>query len=249
MSKLPKYLLNVGSIHRKNGKMGRSPKALLVSTLVLGSLYSFPLAQASPCLNYAINPRTGKQECFDSLQRPSSSPSPTSQSSQPSPSKPRGLNQKIYNYALNHLGKQVGDGECATLTYNALKTAQAQNFDELGPTGLDADYVWGKLIATITPQQKNLSQVQIGDIVQFRNVSTYKKITQPDGSWQSGTDSYVHHTAIVAGISGHQIFLLQQNVGSDPQRKKTVQKGQIDVDSLQTGTLWIYRPLPLAKSQ
>jgi hypothetical protein len=53
----------------------------------------------------------------------------------------------------------------------------------------------------------------------------------------------------VAGISGHQIFLLQQNVGNDPQRQKTVQKGQIDVDSLQTGTLWIYRPLPLAKSQ
>lgn len=247
MYKLSKYLLNVGSIHRKNSKTGRSPKALLFSILVLGSLSSPLLAQASPCLNYAINPRTGKQECFDSLQRPSSSP--TSQSSQPSPSKPRGLNQKIYNYALNHLGKQVGDGECATLTYNALKTAQAQNFDELGPTGLDADYVWGKLIATITPQQKNLSQVQIGDIVQFRNVSTYKKITQPDGSWQSWTDSYVHHTAIVAGISGHQIFLLQQNVGNDPQRQKTVQKGQIDVDSLQTGTLWIYRPLPIAKSQ
>jgi hypothetical protein len=249
MSKSPKYLLNLGSIHRKNTKMGRSPKALLLSTLVLGSLSSPLLAQASPCLNYAINPRTGKQECFDSLQRPSSSPSPTSQSSQPSPSKPRGLNQKIYNYALNHLGKQVGDGECATLTYNALKTAQAQNFDELGPTGLDADYVWGKLIATITPQKKNLSSVQIGDIVQFRNVSTYKKITQPDGSWQSWTDSYAHHTAIVAGISGHQILLLQQNVGNDPQRQKTVQKGQIDVDSLQAGTLWIYRPLPIAKSQ
>jgi hypothetical protein len=128
MSKSPKYLLNLGSIHRKNTKTGRSPKALLVSTLVLGSLYSFPLAQASPCLNYAINPRTGKQECFDSLQRPSSSPSPTSQSSQPSPSKPRGLNQKIYNYALNHLGKQVGDGECATLTYNALKTGSSSKF-------------------------------------------------------------------------------------------------------------------------
>jgi hypothetical protein len=248
MSKSPKYLLNLGSIHRKNTKTGRSPNRLFFSTLIVGSLSSPLLAQASPCLNYAINPRTGKQECFDSLQRPSSS-SPTSQSSQPSPSKPKGLNQKIYNYALNHLGKQVGDGECATLTYNALKAAQAQNFDELGPTGLDADYVWGKLIATITPQQKNLSSVQIGDIVQFRNVSTYKKITQPDGSWQSWTDSYAHHTAIVAGISGHQILLLQQNVGNDPQRQKTVQKGQIDVDSLQAGTLWIYRPLPIAKSQ
>ena len=103
MYKLSKYLLKVGSIHRKNGKTGRSPKALLVSTLVLGSLYSFPLAQASPCLNYAINPRTGKQECFDSLQKTSSPASPaspassTSPTSQPSPSKSRGLNQKIYN--------------------------------------------------------------------------------------------------------------------------------------------------------
>ncbi|MEB3191344.1 MAG: hypothetical protein VKL42_13465 [Snowella sp.] len=245
------YPIKISSSHHQYSakmiKTGRSPQALLFSILVLGHLSSPLLVQASPCLNYAINPRTGKQECFDSLQRPSSSASPTSQSSQPSPSKPGGLNQKIYNYALNHLGKQVGDGECATLTYNALKTAQAQNFDELGPTGLDADYVWGKLIATITPQQKNLSPVQIGDIVQFRNVSTYKKITQPDGSWQSWTNSYAHHTAIVPGISGHQIFLLQQNVGNDPQRQKTVQKGQIEVDSLQTGTLWIYRPLPITK--
>jgi hypothetical protein len=130
MSKLPKYLLNVGSIHRKNGKMGRSPNRLLFSTLIVGSLSSPLLAQASPCLNYAINPRTGKQECFDSLQRPSSS-SPTSPSSQPSPSKPRGLNQKIYNYALNHLGKQVGDGECATLTYNLTFPVKSENDDRI----------------------------------------------------------------------------------------------------------------------
>lgn len=253
-------------------KTGQISRDLVASILVLSSLSSPTLAQVAPCLNYAINPRTGKQDCFDlppqtaspSSLSPTKRSAPSSQAQPFSPSlpvpttsrpipqpltvQPGALNQKIYYYALSNLGKQLGDGECATLTYQALKAAQAKNFHELGPTGQNADYVWGKLVAIVTPAQKKLSSVQVGDIVQFRDVSTYKKITKPDGSWQSWTDRYAHHTAIVAGISGHQILLFQQNVGNDPQRRKTVQTGRIDLDTLRAGTLWIYRPLPATQS-
>lgn len=152
------------------------------------------------------------------------------------------LNKQVYNYALSKLGQKVGDGECAYLAYYALKSSKAKTLENFGPTGPDADYVWGKLIVSLTPANRSTSQIMPGDIIQFRNVSTYQKITNPNGSWQSWTSNYPHHTAIVAGISGSTIKLLHQNVGNNPQTKKTVQQGSINLDSLKSGIMWVYRP-------
>ena len=152
------------------------------------------------------------------------------------------LNRKVYNYAITHLGQQIADGECAFLIHNALVAAGAKTSEHFGSTGLNADYVWGKLIATITPQNIDIQGVEVGDIIQFRDVSTYEKITKSDGSWKSRKVEYIHHTSIIAEINGNHLVLIHQNFGNDPAVKKTVQKSDLNLDSLRSGTLWIYRP-------
>jgi hypothetical protein len=152
------------------------------------------------------------------------------------------LNRKVYNYAIAHLGQQIADGECAFLIHNALVAAGARTSEHFGSTGLNADYVWGKLIATITPKNINIQGVEVGDIIQFRDVSTYEKITKPDGSWKTQKVQYTHHTSIIGEINGNQLVLIHQNFGNDPAIKKTVQKSDLNLDSLRSGTLWIYRP-------
>ena len=152
------------------------------------------------------------------------------------------LNRKVYNYAIAHLGQQIADGECAFLIHNALVAAGAKTSEHFGSTGLNADYVWGKLIATITPQNIDIQGVEVGDIIQFRDVSTYEKITKPDGSWKTRKVQYTHHTSIIGEINGNQLVLIHQNFGNDPAIKKTVQKSDLNLDSLRSGTLWIYRP-------
>ncbi len=155
------------------------------------------------------------------------------------------INAIVYKYAASKIGQKVGDGECATLAVEALKAAGAKNFWQLGPTGNDADYVWGTRVATITPSTKSAANITAGDIIQFRNVSTYKKTTFPNGSWRSYTSSYNHHTAIVKGVSGSEIYLLHQNVGENgktPEAKKIVQAGTINLNDITSGSMWVYRP-------
>jgi hypothetical protein len=152
------------------------------------------------------------------------------------------LNRKVYNYAIAHLGQQIADGECAFLIHNALVAAGAKTSEYFGSTDLNADYVWGKLIATITPQNIDIQGVEVGDIIQFRDVSTYEKITKPDGSWKTRKVQYIHHTSIIGEINGNRLVLIHQNFGNDPAIKKTVQKSNFNLDSLRSGKLWIYRP-------
>lgn len=155
------------------------------------------------------------------------------------------LNSVVYNYAASKIGQKVGDGECATLAVEALKAAGAKNFWQLGPTGNDADYVWGSRVATINQTNKSTANIAAGDIIQFRNVSTFKKITFPNGGWRTETASYNHHTALVERVSGTEIYLLHQNVGDSgkaPDARKIVQRGTIDLNNLTGGTMWVYRP-------
>ncbi len=222
---------------------------LIGSTLLLSLTNSLAKAEPPQCSNYLINPNNHQIECFGfngSTVR--TKPSDDVQKNKPYLKASRSLsalNQQIYNYAISKLGQKVGDGECAYLAYEALKLSKAKTLESLGQTGPNADYVWGKLVVSLTPGNRSAAKIMPGDIIQFRNVSTYKKITNPDGSWRAWTTHYPHHTAIVAGVSGSQIKLLHQNVGNNPQTKKTVQQGLLDLDSMQSGTMWVYRPIPL----
>jgi len=203
---------------------------------LLGAKETTFLAQAKDCKDI-IDESAG--ECIHEISSPSSNSLRATSSTLETD---KSLNRKVYNYAIAHLGQQIANGECAFLIHNALVAAGAKTSEYFGSTDLNADYVWGKLIATITPQNIDIQGVEVGDIIQFRDVSTYEKITKSDGSWKTRKVKYTHHTSIIGEINGNQLVLIHQNFGNDPAIKKTVQKSDFNLDSLRSGTLWIYRP-------
>ena len=152
---------------------------------------------------------------------------------------PADLNTQVLNYALSQLGQQVGDGQCAALADTALKSAGALSFSDLGPTGDDADYVWGNLVATLTTVDHLSANIAPGDVIQFRDATFVTTTVNPDGSWSQSTMMFPHHTAVVELVNGNAITLLQQNVDGN----LTVQETTINLDDMTQGTMWAYQPV------
>lgn len=150
------------------------------------------------------------------------------------------LNRRVLDEAQGHLGLQVGDGQCGTLADAALKAAGAKSFDELGPTGPDADYVWGDLVATLTPANHPTGDIMPGDVIQFRDVAFFKETVDVNGNWWWETSRFPHHTAIVESVDGHSVTILHQNVNGE----LFVQEATLDLDGMTQGTMWVYRPIP-----
>jgi hypothetical protein len=156
------------------------------------------------------------------------------------------VNQKVLAFAESHVGQEVGQGQCTDLVEAAYAAAGAVPESQLGPTGADADYVWGTLVATVTTANRSLAGVLPGDVIQFRDVSLVHTTTYPNGSWSTTTKTAEHHTAIVESVSGSTISVLEQNVG-DANTPDSVrysdQHGTYNLSDLQTGTMWIYQPI------
>ena len=159
------------------------------------------------------------------------------------------MNQKVLAFAEANLGQKVGRGECTDLVDAAYAAAGAKSETKLGPTGPDANYVWGTPVDTVTTANLSLAGVQPGDVIQMRDVTLVHTTTNPDGSWSTTTKTAGHHTAIVESVSGSTITVLEQNVGtsSTPDSVRyTVQHGTYDLSDLQGGTMWIYQPISLS---
>jgi len=125
------------------------------------------------------------------------------------------FNAKILQFARDHLGQQVGNGECWTLAEDALIYAGAKPANQ---------YVFGDAIP--------LSSAQPGDILQFESV-----ILIGANYWMIlGTP---HHTAIVDQIQGGQIQMLNQNVNG----VLRVQYSTINLADLHSGTITAYRAI------
>jgi hypothetical protein len=147
------------------------------------------------------------------------------------------LTGEVLNFARSHLNQTVGGGECADLPVTALKKYGAKNFYDLGPTGLNADYVWGSLVDTVTPNAARMSRVVPGDIVQFTGANFYW--STGNGGWQSAQAA--HHTAVVeaASADGKSLCVLQQNSGG----KRYVTYGYYNIAGLKSGMLRVYSPI------
>jgi hypothetical protein len=160
------------------------------------------------------------------------------------------VNQKVVAFAQAHLGQKVGpSGECTDLVIAAYAAANAKSEAMLGPTGPNADYVWGTPVATLTTANQSLAGILPGDVIQFRDVTLVHTTTFPDGSWYTTTKTAAHHTAIVESVSGTTISVLEQNVGSastPDSVRRTDQRGSYDLSDLQSGTMWVYQPIALA---
>lgn len=110
------------------------------------------------------------------------------------------LAQKTLAWAQGQVGKQIGRGECWDFAEQALAQAGAKTSTDLGPVGVDIDYVWGDL-------RNDAKDIQAGDILQLRDyvvtTTTTTTYTYPDGSTDEDTDTQTlerpHHTAIAKG--------------------------------------------------
>jgi hypothetical protein len=122
------------------------------------------------------------------------------------------LGDKVVAYVATLQGRQVGDGECFALADNALASAGARSAASYGEISPDADYVWGRPVS--------LSQLQPGDVLQFRNFRIVKRITTlqqtPDAqvvrSESEDIEERDHHTAVVERNFGDSVSIFEQNV-------------------------------------
>jgi hypothetical protein len=155
------------------------------------------------------------------------------------------LNEKVLAFARASLGKPVGDGSCTTLAIAALKQAGARAFPSAESGG---DFTWGTPI-------ESFNEALPGDVLQFHNAVFQGKRATSRRAWTSWHEEYLHHTAILSGVSegGKIVSILHQNVvllypGTDPKKEedgsKNVREGTLRMNSLQKGG-WvrIYRPV------
>jgi hypothetical protein len=126
------------------------------------------------------------------------------------------LNKEIVDFCEAHLGKKVGDGECAALAVEAFKSVNAKPIQHSGKT-----YIWGREV-------KAGQKVLPGDIVQLEDCR-FQNSTAP------------HHTQVIRRVLGPNRYeVLQQNSNG----RRTVAPGVLDLNRLLEGTVKIYRPLP-----
>ena len=136
----------------------------------------------------------------------------------------------VYNWCALNEGEKIMSGECAELAGAALVSTGYKIYEGGNPR--PDDYVWGKLIRKVTPGHNVQGDVDLGDILQFRDAK------YGDGST---TSSAPHHTAVVRGaqLSGSLVSTFEQNSGG----KKYVTEGKVNLKGLTAGTIWIYRPI------
>jgi hypothetical protein len=167
------------------------------------------------------------------------------EASEPPPKKPvelPPLNGKVCDYAREHLGKKVGNGQCTSLAVEALQSAGAARSSYREP---NQDYVWGRPI-------KTFKEALPGDVLQFRDAVFEGKKSLSRTRVMSWHAEYPHHTAIVAEVkeNGRAIDVLHQNVGpsgTPVEKMQIVQRDTIRVESLKKGNVWIYRPVPIGE--
>ena len=148
------------------------------------------------------------------------------------------LNDKVVEFARDHLGEKVGDGQCTSLAVEALTHAGAK----LDPFRGDGDFVWGRPL-------DSPKEAKPGDVLQFRDAVFKGRHRLPGGGIRTTTQKYSHHTAIVteAKAGGKVLVILHQNVSSQGKEyKQVVQQGTITLSELQKGG-WVRAYRPVAK--
>lgn len=174
------------------------------------------------------------------------------------------ITAQVLAYAKSHLSQQVGDGQCATLAADAVASGGGVPFYQLGPTGSNSNYVWGKLVTTLTSSNGNVKAIVAGDIIQFSNVTTTEttKIVYSNGTTYTSesTQNLAHHTAIVSlvnnsSLPANNMDVLQSNVnGSLKDQVGVVWGGSTTYHitgsnytetytyTQNTGTMYVYQP-------
>jgi hypothetical protein len=125
------------------------------------------------------------------------------------------INRAVVDYARSVVGQHVGNGQCTELAIAALQVAGAQ---------ANHGYVWGRRLS-------GYRDLQPGDIIQMQKATF--RYANGRTSWSDGP-----HTAIVTGVEGTMIRVLEQNISGGP-----VQTGQYDLSYMTGGTMAYYVPI------
>lgn len=152
---------------------------------------------------------------------------------------PTGLNATVVKFCKEHMGKTVGNGECASLVSEAFKTAGAKPHYLFKEAPNPTDYVWGELVYTLESKagileekRASVMSLQAGDILQLRDVRFVGK---------TGFMTYPHHTSVVLDVNekAKTLTVLEQNVNG----KRYVMEATYHLGDLKAGWIRAYRPV------
>jgi hypothetical protein len=133
------------------------------------------------------------------------------------------LNEKVLQFAKDHLGQQVGDGECGTLVVQALAAASARL-----PTREET-------LARVFGRRLKDDEVPLpGDIVEFKDVRFEAK-DRPGGF------EALFHTTVLQEVKDGKFVVLQQNGPGG----RTVHALDLSTYELKKGKLIVFRPVPV----
>lgn len=133
-----------------------------------------------------------------------------------------------YNLAKQ---KTIGDGTCFAFVEYILKIHSCKTTFDYGVFGVDKDFVWGNLVATVKPGTpvSVLDKVRPGDVLQFNKTKT-----------KLGYKVETVHSAIVLQNKGNgNIEVAHQNWNNQKYPDITT----YDLGQVQQGTVWAYRPV------
>jgi hypothetical protein len=160
------------------------------------------------------------------------------------------LNQLILKFCRANLNRKVGDGQCAALLTEAVRFAGGRiDFANRRDTRHSDDYVWGRLVTTLTVNNRDASKVRPGDLLQIRgprNGAAFAGKANNGGTyWQS----LYQHSAVVQAVArtqeGWWLMTYDQNVGNPKtgRMEQWVHEGtKLKLRDMQKGvTIWVYR--------
>jgi hypothetical protein len=152
------------------------------------------------------------------------------------------IGSAMVSYLQSRVNSRVGGGECDHMAVEALRVGGGEFVaSDLGSDAPDTgDLVWGTQVKLISfngqwSDSNPSSAVQAGDVIQY-NTAVF---TLADSST---IQTPTHHTSVVAAVdqNGNPTSVYQQNFNS----VRTVQTAAIDVTTLTSGWLRVYRPFP-----
>lgn len=135
----------------------------------------------------------------------------------------KNFNPAVLIWATGKVGQSVAGGECWDLANSALLKAGAGTSSDFGPSGDDADYIWGDAVS-------DLKDALPGDILQYRDFSqttttrTTAVFKDSSEQWDERTAEigHPHHTAIISQNSGNgALTVLEQNYGGHKEKTKS----------------------------